>query len=67
MSEIIWFCWRPQSALAAAMLSLAVLVSGCATNASRVRCDRQLRPINAPAPVSRPAVAETPSVSKGKP
>jgi hypothetical protein len=67
MSVLIWFCWRPQTALAAAMLTLAVLMSGCASHAKRVRCDGHLQPINAPAPMSRPAVAETPPVSKGKP
>jgi hypothetical protein len=28
-----------------------VMVSGCHTQAPRVRCDRQLQPINAPAPI----------------
>lgn len=67
MSVLIQFCKRPLAALAMAMLTLAVLASGCATHAARVRCDGHLQPINAPAPVSRPAVAETPPVSKGKP
>ena len=28
-----------------------VMMSGCHTQAPRVRCDRQLQPINAPAPI----------------
>jgi hypothetical protein len=67
MNALIQICLRPLAMLAMTTLTLAVLVSGCATHAARVRCDGQLQPINAPTPVSRPAVAETPSVSKGKP
>ena len=38
---------------------LAGLVSGCSTQARRVDCDGRLRPINAPAPVTVPAVVNT--------
>jgi hypothetical protein len=38
-----------------------VILGGCHTEAPRVRCDRDLQPINAPAPsVKEPSAARTP-------
>jgi len=44
------------------MIILLVTVSACHTQASSVRCDLKLQPINAPAPtVKEPAVTGAPT------
>jgi hypothetical protein len=37
------------------VMALALIVVGCASHRTRVNCDGQLKPINAPAPTAKSA------------